>query len=225
MAGLLPPGVPEALLFLVLVTAGTIVVQAVRKRRNSFLATVVEERSTVEDLPSLQTHHRVTGTVRRAYRDPVQAVWLVEIQVGKRKITFAATDFGRKAGRYATLTGQDADIALYGLATLEPGGAEAMREQIKDYDKVKVTPDLVRLIPAGQFGNDHAVIGRILSRQEDSLSDSTPVTVYRTQVIRSDDLTLVLELATDRETTSTPLAEGSMAHGSARLFGYLADQI
>jgi hypothetical protein len=214
MFSLLPRGVPEALLFLVIVGLILLVVRAVRRRR-AFAPVAADA-----DLPTLTTGQRIVGTVRRTWRDPAQGLWLVEIGLGKRKLTFCAADYEQNAARYQGLIGKQADLALYALATLEPGGVEAMRDQIKDFDKVEVRPDLVRLIPAGQFANDHAVIGRALSHRDDEM-DGLPLTIYRTQVLRGDDLTLVMELATQR--SDTPFLDQSMVHGSARLFGYLAD--
>jgi hypothetical protein len=214
MFGLLPRGVPEALLLLVILGVIVIIVRAVRRRR-AFAPVTAET-----DLPTLTTTQRIVGTIRRTYRDPAQGVWLVEISVGKRRFTFCATDYEHNADRYQSLIGKQGDLALYALATLEAGGVETMRDQIKDIDKVEVTPDLVRLIPAGQFANDHAVIGRALSHRDEEM-DGMPLTVYRTQVIRGGDLTMVLELATQRH--DSPLPDQTMVHGSARLYGYLAD--
>lgn len=217
--GFLPPGVAEVLLVLVLLSAFILVVRSVR-RRHTVGAKLLG--ASQPDLPTLTTGQRVTATVRRVWRDNAQGVMLVEIQMGKqRRFVFCPTDGATSEERYAALIGKEADIALYALSTLAPGGADAMRDQIKDYDKVKVTPDLVRLIPAGQFANDHAVIGRVLSHRDDTMSDGTPLRIYRTQVVRGDDLTLVMELATDVESHASPFADQAMVHGSARLFGYL----
>ncbi len=208
----LPPGVGEVILFATVLGGIGIVARAVRRRKNFTLPTDT-------DLPDLQTPGRITATIRRVYRDAAQNVWLVEASVGKRRVTFCATDYEQNAERYQSVTGEKADVALFGTATLAPGGAEAMREQIKDIDKVDLTKDPVRLIPAGQFANDHAVIGRILSHRSDTMSGFA-VHVYRAQVARTDDLTLVIELATEPE--GTPFPSQSMVHGAARLYGYLA---
>lgn len=210
----LPPGVAEVLLFVSVLGAIGITARAVRRRKPFTLPTDT-------DLPDLQTPGRITATIRRVYRDAGQNVWLVEASVGKRRVTFCATDYEANAARYQTATGEKADFALFGTATLAPGGAEAMREQIKDIDKVDLTKDPVRLVPAGQFANDHAVIGRILSHRSDTMSGFA-VHVYRTQVARADDFTLVLELATDAD--GEPFAPQSMVHGAARLYGYLGSR-
>jgi hypothetical protein len=222
--GILPPGVGEALLLLVLLVAGFIVIRSVRQRH--LVTPSLAQSAGLEegdDFPSLATNQRVTGTVRRVWRDNAQGVWLVELQLGKRRFAFCPVDYSAKAEQYAALVGKDADVALYALSTLAPGGVEAMKEQIRDYNKVEVTPDLVRLIPVGQLANDHAVIGRVLSHRDDAMSDGTEVAVYRTQVVRGDDLTLVLELAIDTTSIAEPFADQAMVHGSARLFGYLPD--
>lgn len=215
MTGLLPPGVLEALLLVVLIGAFVLVVRGVRRRR----AFARVEADT--DLPDLETAQRITATVKRVYRDPAQGVWLVETMLGRRRLTLCAADFAWKADAWRALVGKDADIAVYALASLAPGGVEAMRDQIKDYDKVEITPDLVRLVPAGEFANDHAVIGRVLSHRTDDAA-GVPVDVYRAEVVRSQDLTLILELAVPKEPGTTPFAPQSMVHGSGRLYGYLA---
>jgi hypothetical protein len=115
-------------------------------------------------------------------------------------------------------------VAVYGLATLAAGGAEAMQEQIKDLDKVDLSRNPVRLVKAGQFLNDYVVIGRVLSHRDDSLSDGTPLRVYRCEVVRTDDLGLIIELGVERDETQqgTVFPDQSMVHGSARLFGGFA---
>ncbi|GAB4455433.1 MAG: hypothetical protein OHK0029_11560 [Armatimonadaceae bacterium] len=143
----------------------------------------------------------------------------MEAALGKRRFTFCAVDYEMHADRYQAQVGKQTDIALFALSNLAPGGVEAMKDQIKDFDKVEITPDLVRLIPAGDFANDHAVIGRVLSHRDDEM-EGMPVRAYRVQVIRGADLTLVLELVVERD-KSRPFPDQSMVHGSARLFGYL----
>jgi len=213
----LPPEVLGAVLLLLLLGGLFLVVRAVR-RRGEFARPGADEGV---ELPDLTTQQRIAATVRRVYRDPAQGVWLVEAQLGKRRITFCATDHAQNAERYAGLAGQEADFALYALSMLAPGGVEAMRDQIKDIDKVTITPDLVRLVAAGEFANDHAVIGRVLSRRDDSAA-GVPVTVYRTEVVRGKDLQMVLELAAPAVPGTDPFPDRSMVHGSARLYGYLA---
>jgi hypothetical protein len=214
MFNLLPRGVPEALLLLVILSAVVLVIRAIRRRR-AFAPVEADA-----DLPPLTTTQRLVGTLRRVYRDPAQGVWLADLGVGKRKFTLCLTDYAQNAARYESLLGKQADFAIFALSTLAEGGVEAMRDQIKDIDKVEITPDLVRLIPAGQYANDHAVIGRILSHREEEM-DGLPLTVYRTQVVRGNDLTLVMELAAQKQ--GAPFADQTMVHGSARLFGYLAE--
>jgi len=211
----LPPGVPEALLLLVIVGVIALVARSVRRRR-AFAAVSADV-----ELPSLTTDQRIAGLVHRVYRDPAQGAWLVEVSLGRRRFTFCATDYETAAERYVSLVGKEADIALYGLATLAPGGADTMRDQIKDADKIEITPDLVRLIPTGQFANDQVVIGRVLSHRDEEMN-GIQVRVYRTQVVRAEDLTLVLELAAEGAAGTPPFADDTMVHGSARLYGYLA---
>lgn len=219
MFRLLPPGLLELLLFAVLLAGLLFVVKAVR-RRHGFVP--APEAGETEPIPYLETQQRITGTLRRLYYDRLQEATLAEMEIGKRRITFAATDYPDARERYASLVGQKVDAAVYGLATLAPGGAEAMRELIKDFDHVDNTAHLVRLIQSGQYPNDYAAIARVLSHREDVLSDETPVTVYRGEVVQSGDLMLVLELATPQEARPAPFGDQEMVHGSARLFGYLA---
>lgn len=211
----LPPGVPEALLLIVILAAIIGVVALVRRRRRFAIVTADAE------LPNLVTQQRVVVTFRRVYRDPAQGVWLAETTMGKggrRKLIFCLTDYEQNQKRYDESLGKTQDIALYGMATLAPGGAEVIRDQIRDADKI--TEDAVRLLQAGQFANDYVVIGRIVSLREETVNN-IPVNVYRVQVIRADDFTLVLELATDRD-ASPPLPDDSMTHGASRLYGYFA---
>lgn len=190
------------------------------RRRRAFAV-----RQTDVELPRLETPQRVTAILRRTYRDPAQGVWLVEAQIGPRRVgstsvTFCATDYDQNGPRYEGLLGKPAELALFALATLAEGGVEAMKDQIKDLDKIEMRPDLVALAPAGEFANDRAVIGRALDARE-AAWDEMPLTVYRTQVVRTENLTLVLDLAVPRD-AAPPFAPNTMVHGSARLFGYLA---
>lgn len=177
-----------------------------------------------EAVPALSTQHRVTGTLNKVIFDRVQSVWLAEVIVGKRRLVFCATDHPTERERYKSLVGKSVDVAVYGLATLAAGGAEAMQEQIKDLDKVDLSRNPVRLVKAGQFLNDFVVIGRVLSHRDDTLSNGTPLRVYRCEVVRTDDLGLIIELAVPRDETQTEAVfpDQSMVHGSARLFGGFA---
>jgi hypothetical protein len=185
------------------------------KRRKEFLATVTTDAS---ELPDLATELRLTGTLRRLWRDTQEGLPLAELGVGSRKFIFCTTDQAAHGERYKTLIGKPVEVALYGLATLAPGGAEAMREQLRDADKV--APDTVALVHTGQLENDYVVIGRLLSQRPDAWGE-LPLVVYRAQVLRTDELTLVLELAVPTPHDTVPLPASSLAHGSVRLFGYL----
>jgi hypothetical protein len=145
----------------------------------------------------------------------------MDLGIAKRHFTLCLTDYATHAQEYTDLVGKETDIALYGLATLAVGGAEAMREQIRDIDRVDLSTNPVRLLPGGQLANDHVVIGKALSHRSEVM-DGIPLTIYRTQVVRAEDLTLVLELAVD-SSTAPLFSEGEMIHGSARLYGHLAD--
>lgn len=216
MLRLLPPGTLEALLLIVLIGGLLLVVRSIRRRH------IAAPLGGDEPLPTLTTPQRVTGTLRRLFYERAQGVWLGEILVGKRRFTFAITDHGANKERYASLLGKEVDIALYALATLAPGGVETMKDQIKDLDKVEITPNMVRLIQTGQYPNDYVAIARILSHRQDTLTDETPLLVYRCEVIRAPELALVLELAVPQEENGSAFADQEMVHGAARLFGQLA---
>lgn len=213
-ASLLSHGPLELILFLIVAAAIFFVVRRIRKRERFIAPTAAGG----EDLPDLPTDVRVQATVRRIVRDPAQGGWVVEAAIGQRKFTFCPTDFTSEI--YQPLLNQKVDFALYGLATLMAGGVEAMRDQISDIDRVTVTESMVRLIPVAGLANDYAVIGRIVSAHDESLLGD-PVKVYRTEVVRQEDLTLILDLAV--EPTSAPFSDGSMVHGSARLYGRLTE--
>ncbi len=214
---LLPTGVPEILLFLVFVTVLFLSVRAIMRRRSVVLPPAMSDA----EMPNLETQQRVSGAIRRVFRDPAQKVNLVEIAVGARRLIFCPTDWERNSARYAAGVGEVADIALFALATLAPGGVESMRDLIKNADKANLKPDMVTLTHEGEFPNDYVVIGRILDHRAERW-DELEMTAYRTQVLRGSDLTLVLDLAVPRANTPEPLPSQSLAHGSARLFGYLA---
>lgn len=218
MIGLLPEGVGEILLLLVIVGAVFLVVRSVRRRR------AFASASEQAELPDLSTTQRVSARVKRIFRDPAQGVVLVEATVGPQTLFFCATDYPAAQSQWDELMGKTADVALYGLATLEPGGVEAMRDQIKDADKMDLDPNLVTLVHEGQFANDYVIIGRVIDSREDSWGEM-PLAVYRTKVFDTDRLTLILEMAVPRSddgSSTAALAPQSLVHGSARFFGYLA---
>jgi hypothetical protein len=220
MSGLLPPGTLEFLLFVVVVGTVFLVLRAV-SRRHLPPAGAIES---TEEIPSLTTQHRVTGILNKVIFDRIQSVWLAEVVVGKRRLTFCATDHSQEQERYKSQVGKSVDVAVYGLSTLAPGGADAMKEQIKDLDKVDISQNPVRLVKAGQFLNDYVVIGRVLSHRDDTLSDDTELRVYRCEVVRTEELGLIMELGVQRDETTTDVSfpDQSMVHGSARLFGSFA---
>ena len=204
---------PVALL-LILAGFGGLVVRSVRRRKD-FLSTVTNNSAA---LPDLETELRLTGTLRRLWRDPQEGLPLAELGVGSRRFIFCTTDQATSGERYKAAVGKSVTVALYGLATLAPGGSEAMREQLRDADRV--APDTVTLVHEGQLENDYVVIGRLLSHRP-HLWGEVPLMVYRAQVLRTDDLTLILELAVPSPQSDVPLPDDSLAHGSVRLFGYL----
>ncbi len=220
MSGLLPSGTLEFLLFVVIVGGVWWVFRAVSRRHLPPAGAIESD----ELIPTLSTQHRVTGTLNKVIFDRLQNVWLAEVVVGKRRITFCAADHAAERERYTGQIGKSVDVTVYGLATLAPGGAEAMKEQIKDLDKVDLSRDPVRLVKAGQFLNDYVVIGRVLSHRDDSLSDGMTLRVYRCEVVRTDELGLIMELGVQRDEAATEaaFADQSMVHGSARLFGGFA---
>ncbi len=209
----------EVLLLAVFALVAVLVVRGVRGRRRFAAPAAVG----AAELPRVETDMRVTGTIRRTFRDPAQGVWMIVAQVGPAaRFTFCATDYDAHREHYEGLIGKTADLALFGLSKLEEGGADVIRHQIKDADKLALGPTTVALSPAGQFPNDHAVIGRVVSSRPDAWDDLA-LTVYRTQVANGPNLTLMLDLAVPQEDRFAPFAPGTMVHGSARLFGRLAE--
>jgi hypothetical protein len=220
MSGLLPPGTLEFLLFVIIAGTAWLFIRAVSRRHLPPAGAIESD----EPIPTLATQHRVTGVLNKVIFDRLQNVWLAEVIVGKRRINFCAADYAAERERYTSQIGKSVDVAVYGLATLAPGGAEAMKEQIKDLDKVDLSRNPVRLVKAGQYMNDYVVIGRVLSHRDDALSDGTTLRVYRCEVVRTDELGLIMELGVQRHETTTENAfpDQSMVHGSARLFGGFA---
>ena len=206
----LPLGGLEFVLLFVLIGFVALVIRGVR-RRNSFQFAVEPGL-----LPTLTTETRVVGKVRRVFRNPALGLPLVEIAVGKRVLIFCPTDHQANQKTYKERIGKSVTVAPFGLATLEPGGADAIRDQIRDADEVEPTPDLLRFLHVGQHPNDYFAIGRVVSSREETWDDD-PLILYRLQA--APDLTL--EVATPK--TETVFADGSMAHGSVRLFAYLTE--
>ena len=207
----LPLGGLEFVLLFVLVGFALLVWRGIRRRGAFALA------SDSSLLPTLITEVRVSGKIRRMWRDAERGLPLVEIAIGKRLLIFCPTDHALHAETYRQKIGKEADIAAFGLATLAPGGADTIEGQIRDAGEIGITPDLLRFLHVGQLQNDYFAIGRVLSSREETW-DGDPLTLYRLQT--APDLTL--EVAAPR--SDTPFPEGSMVHGSVRLFGYLGEE-
>ena len=233
LTGFLPPIVAQVLLIVVLVAVVAFILRVVyqaRKRTGivQALSTLSESDAAVlaEELPQLTTQYRVNAPVTRLL-PPAQlpAPPLVEIKLGKRPLLFTPIDFVRPSvpERYESAkekTAGSTDLALFALCTLEEGGADTIQVQIKDYDKVKDAPNLVRLVPAQTVPGDYVTIARVLSHRKESVAADVPVIAYRSEVIKNDDTHLVIELAVPDE-GQTPFADGTMVHGTARLYGYI----
>lgn len=201
-------------LVLILGGFGALVARSL-KRRKDFLTTVSAAAS---ELPDLITEQRIGGILRRLWRDPQEGLPLAELAVNSHRFILCTTDQSTHAERYKTLVSKPCELALYGLATLAPGGADAMRDLLRDSDKLPA--DTLALVRQGKLGNDYVVICRILSHRIAAWGE-LPLMVYRAQVIASDSLNLILELAVPSSDNTAPLPENSLAHGSVRLFGYL----
>lgn len=204
---------PVALL-LILGGFGALVARSL-KRRKDFLTVGAAAAS---DLPDLVTDQRLAGTLRRLWRDPQEGLPLAELAVESQRLIVCTTDQAAHAERYKTLVSKPCELALYGLATLAPGGAEAMRDLLRDADKLPA--DTLALVRQGQLENDYVVICRILSHRTATWGELA-LTVYKAQVVASEVLNLTLELAVPNSENATPLPDNSLAHGSVRLFGYL----
>lgn len=213
MGRLLPSEILPFLLLAVLVGAAALVLRSVRRRR-AFL-----KASSDAEMPDLVTELRLTGTLRRLFRETAEGLPLAELGIGRHRLIFCPTDHDANAQRYRERLGKSAEVALYGLASLEPGGVEAMREQVRNADSL--SPETVALVHEGQLPNDYVAIGRVLSARDDRWGEMA-LTVYRLQIVRTDDMTLVLEVAVPKTEGAAPLPEKTLAHGPVRLFGYLA---
>lgn len=231
--GIISPIVAQVLLVVVLVAATLFVLRVVLKPRKRVPITQIlselpeaDVAALAEDLPQLTTQYRVSAPITRIV-PPAQlpAPPIVEIRLGKRALQFTPVDITRPtvAEQYEAAKTKNADatdVALFALCTLEEGGADTIQNQIKDFDKVKDAPNVVRLVPAQSVAGDYIVIARILSHRRDTVSEGVPVIAYRAEVIKNAETHLVIELAVPDE-SQTPFADGTMVHGTARLYGYL----
>ena len=206
----------ETTLVIVLVVVlggfGALVARSLRRRKDFLKEVTVDD----VELPDLTTEQRVSLMLRRLWRDPQQGLPLVEGAGEAGKVVFCPTDHALKAESYKNGVGKSADVALFALATLAPGGIEAMKDQIVDADKQALHPDTLLLLHQGQFDNDYVVICRI-RRVREAIWGELSLVVYLAQVRAG----MQLELAVPNDPTQPFLTEGSLAHGSARLFGYL----
>lgn len=227
--------IAQALLVALLLGAILLVVRVVRGRGKSravpLAALTLEQVAALSDaLPHLETQHRVSAPVVRVLAAAPSAsgetaLPLVELRLGKRPLIFTPIDLVKPnaAARYEAAAAKDAppsDIALFALCALEEGGADTMRERIKDFDKVKDAAGVVRLLPAQTQAGDYVVIARVLSHRRDEVSEGLPVLVYRAETVKNADLQLIIELAVPDE-NQTPFADGARVHGTARMYGYL----
>ncbi|MBC8134834.1 MAG: hypothetical protein H8F28_02990 [Fibrella sp.] len=231
--GIISPIVAQVLLVVVLIAATLFVLRVVLRTRKrtpitQILSALPEEAvaALAEELPQLTTQYRVSAPITRL-TPPAQlpAPPIVEIRLGKRPLQFTPVDIARPQvpERYESATEKSADatdVALFALCTLEEGGAETIQNQIKDFDKVKDAPSVVRLVPTQTVAGDYVVIARVLSHRRDTVSEGVPVIAYRAEVIKNPDTHLVIELAVPDE-GQPPFADSTMVHGTARLYGYL----
>lgn len=223
--------IAQALLVALLLGAILLVVRVLRGRggsRTAPLAALTPEQvaDLTDALPQLETQQRVSAPVVRVLPSAGEtALPLVELRLGRRPLIFTPIDLQKPnaAARYETAAAKDAppsDVALFALCALEEGGADTMREQIKDFDKVKDAAGVVRLLPAQTQAGDYIVIARVLSHRRDDVSEGMPVIVYRAETIKNADTQLIIELAVPDD-GQTPFADGAMVHGTARMYGYL----
>jgi hypothetical protein len=211
----LPAGVPEGILLAVVGGAVALVVRSIR-RRKAFVRTVSED-----ELPDLSTGIRFRVVVRRTWHDAVSGLPMAEIEFSGRKLVVCPVDQRQNGLRWTSLAGKSADLGLYGLATLAPGGADAMRDQIKDFDTSVKSADMSALVRQGEVPCDYVTIGRLLSKRETAWGEM-PLDFWRMQCVFAAERGVVFEVAVPRG-PDVGLVEGGMAHGSVRLFAYLAD--
>lgn len=208
----LPPGVPEGLLFVVIAGGMALVVRSVRRRRQFVTAAPVDE------LPDLITESRLRVRVRRLWRDAGSGLPMVESEHRGRRLVFCAVDQGSASAGWSAAIGKERDAALYGLATLAVGGAEAMRDRIRNADQLEMGADFSVLVHEGQHPNDYVVIGRALDRRAAAWGEMA-LDVWRVRCALGKEDFLVLDLAVPSGGLDIP-PEGAMVHGSVRLFGY-----
>jgi hypothetical protein len=208
----MPPLVLESALICLVIGVGVMVTRAV-KRRKQF-----HQNAADVILPTLQADTQMSGTVTRYFRDTLQGAMLVEISVGQSKFIFCPVD---NAGDNAYKSGEVVQVALYGLATLMPGGFEeaSVRSMVSDTPAEELTPDRMVMTPAGQFPNDYWVVGKVYSSREDQWEEDMPLTVYRVKTQRKGGEEFILEMAVPRENALTNALPCNV-HGSVRLFGY-----
>lgn len=211
----LPAGVPEGILVAVVGGAIALVVRSVR-RRKAFVAS-----APADELPDLSTEIRFRATVRRLWRDAGSGLPMAEIDFAGRKLVVCPVDQAQNAARWAALPGKAADLGLYGLATLAPGGVDAMRDRIVDFDSSVKSPDMSALVRQGEVPCDYVVIGRLLSSRAAEWGEMA-LDFWRMQVVVAATRGVVLEVAVPCE-SGTGLVPETMAHGSVRLFAYLAE--
>jgi hypothetical protein len=214
----MPPLVLESALVCLVIGVGVMVTRAV-KRRKQF-----HRNASDVILPTLQADTQMSGVVTRYFRDTLQGAMLVEIAVGQSKFIFCpvdSVDSGDNAESNAYKSGDTVQIALYGLATLMPGGFEeaSVRGMVSDTPAEELTPDRMVMTPAGQFPNDYWVVGKVYSSREDEWEEDMPLTVYRIKTQRKGGEEFILEMAVPRESALTNILPCNV-HGSVRLFGY-----
>lgn len=212
----LPSGVGEGLLLLIVGGGFALVWRSIR-RRKAFASALADS-----ELPNVATDIRFRVRARRLWRDSASGLPLAEVDFAGRKLVVCPVDHERNAGRWGLSAGKAIDIALFGLATLKPGGADAMRGQIRDFDESVSSPDVSVLIRQGETPCDYVLIGRLLSSRQSDW-DGMALTVWRVQCVFTAENGVVFEASVPTEGSDPGLVAGAMAHGSVRLFAYLAD--
>jgi len=205
----------EAVLAVFFLLLFYMVVRRVRNRR------VFARVAADADLPDLKSNQRITGKLTRIYRDPRQGVWLADLTHGSLEITFCATDHEQFADRYKRQVGNRVEAALFALSTLAPGGVDALPEPARSVVGADVDPASMAMIRTGLYPNDHVVIGRVVDDRDDSWGE-LPITVYTVETSGRSGERLLIDLAVRADPTQDRFKAGSLVHGSARLYGYLA---
>ena len=206
----LPVGLGEAILLGVVVLSGGFVFRRIRRRKAFVLPVNM-------DLPSWPSDGSLVVTLRRTWRDSVQDLPMVELDVFGKQVTACPADTAPRSNTYTEWTGKQVPVVLYGLCTLVAGGVHDAKHLIVDIDSVSPPDDYVCIRPVQSAVNDTFVIAETRGFRTEFWGDM-PLIVYRAIVqrgTRGGDIVVDLAMPAN---TDTPLVSGTFVYGSVRWF-------